>query len=405
MTMPSINSTTPATGTAWRIDLTPESAESAPEAVIAPDALALGSGAAAASIAPISSRVSPGKLSSFLESLWSTRLFQYLASQQPAAPKPVPAPAPSGPLPKANIAQAVDGTPSGQPLALGAAVYEFNGFDSRFAHVTGNETEKNALDLPARFTGVAGAGIDRTIIRMAPHTSTDAKNIPTAPMTTNQYSLMRVTGDGVNLHDFTLQATDQGHLYNGLRVHISKNPRITNMKVTGVPGASSSPPGETFGIDDYRTQNSVYKHIEVDGAGVGASGFGANNSTNVTIEHGLFHNNPHGIGATFWQTKDVTLIDCTTKDNHNGFNFERVSGTVNLIRPVFGAISGTHDISIGTDQSNAVYNIVDPVLPPGQKLRILVGKNYLGKPSPQTRANVHVIVNGVDRTNELVHWE
>jgi hypothetical protein len=45
------------------------------------------------------------------------------------------------------------------------------------------------------------------------------------------------------------------------------------------------------------------------------------------------------------------------------------------------------------------------VLAPGQKLRILVGKNYLGKPSPQTRANVHVYVNGVDRTNELVHWE
>lgn len=401
--MPAV-SNLPTSPRTWAIDLSASTAQSAAP-TIAPDALALGGGARA-TIAPVSTKMTPGMFPHLfgVGQLWSQRLMGWFSSAAPK-PAPAPAPAPSGPLPSASIAQAIDGTKAGSPLSLGAAVYQFNGFGSRFAHVTGNETEKNAVDLPARFTGVAGAGIDRTIIRMAPHTSTNAKDIPTAPMTTNQFSLMRVTGDNVNLHDFTLQATDQGHLYNGLRVHRSNNPRITNVKITGTPGASSSPPGETFGLDDYRSVNPVYKNLEIDGQGVGASGFGANNSVNVTIQNGLFHNNPHGIGATFWQTKDVTLIDCTTKDNHNGFNFERVSGTVNIIRPVFGKITGSHDISIGTDNSNAVYNIYDPVLPPGQKLRILMGKNYLGKPSPQQRSNVHVYVHGVDKTNELVHWQ
>jgi hypothetical protein len=337
------------------------------------------------------------------------------APAQPAAPTPapppvaapapvyVPVPTPPTTASHGNLAQAVSGTAPGQPLALGAALFEFTNFGSDLARVRGNRTDQNGLDLPARFSGVAGAGIDRTIIRMAPHTSTKAGDIPTVPFTTNQYSLMRVTGP-VNLHDFTLQSTEQGHLYNGLRMHICDNPRVTNVKITGVPGSGSSPPGETFGLSDYRTTNAIYKNLEVDGMGVGASGFGANHSTNVTIEGGNFHGNAKGIGATFWQTHNVNIIDTTSANNRNGFNFERVTGTITMVRPRIENISGKHDISFGTDRGSAKVTIIDPVLPPGKKLRISIGSIFQGVPNQQRRSDIQVIINGVDRTAEVVEF-
>lgn len=374
----------------------------------------------------------------FLRRLWDSLSAPSTSTPQPALPSPVQAapspslpttlPAPSTPptgtvqapaTPSApttgtvqsapapagggTLAQALATRSAGQPLTLGAGTFSFDNFGSNPAHSTDGRFDQQGADIPASIPGIAGAGIDRTVIRMTPHTSTHAGDIPATPMTTNQYSLMRVWGSP-NLHDFTLQATDQGHLYNGLRLHMVTNARVTNVKVTGVPGSASSPPGETFGINDYRSTGSVYKNIEVDGSGLGASGFGANDSSNLTITNGNFHDNRYGIGATFWQSKDITLVDCTSTNNHGGFNFERVSGTVNLIRPRISGITSGHDISIGTDNTQAVYNIIDPVLAPGQKLRILVGKNYLGKPSPQQRSDVHVYVNGVDRANELVQW-
>ncbi|MDB5892792.1 MAG: hypothetical protein JWQ88_323 [Rhodoferax sp.] len=322
-----------------------------------------------------------------------------------AAPAPVHVPVPTPPTTAAhgNLAQAVSGTAPGQPLALGAALFEFTDFGSDLARVRGNRTDQNGLDLPARFPGVAGAGVDRTIIRMRPHTSTKAGDVPTVPFTTNQYSLMRVTGP-VNLHDFTLQSTEQGHLYNGLRMHICDNPRVTNVKITGVPGSGSSPPGETFGLSDYRTNNAIYKNLEVDGMGVGASGFGANHSTNVTIEGGYFHGNSRGIGATFWQTHNVNIIDTASVNNRNGFNFERVTGTINMVRPRIENISGRHDISFGTDRPSAKVTIIDPVLPPGKKLRISIGSIFQGGPNQQKRSDIKVIINGVDRTAEVVEF-
>lgn len=326
-----------------------------------------------------------------------------------AQPVPAPAPAPTSSVPAqpgaASLGQAIARLQPGQPLSLGAGTFSVDNFGSNLGspltHVS-DESLLMGMDLAPAVTGIAGAGVDKTVIQMTPRTSTHAGDIPTQVPETNQFSLLRVEGSP-QLHDFTLKGTDQGHLYNGLRVHEATNARVTNVKVTGIPGDNYMPPGETFGMEDYRGTNNVYENIEVDGQGVGASGFGANISKNTTIRNGYFHDNPHSCAATFWRCEDVTLLDCKAANNHAGFNFEQVSGTVNIVRPQVTNCRDA-DISIASDQGSASYTITDPVLAPGQTLRIMVPEEYNGVPNQQKKSDIHVVVHGVDVTDQVVTW-
>lgn len=338
------------------------------------DTLELSRPTAPATVRPL--RTSFGSLQALLR----TRLATYGAQQ----------PTPS--VGTASFRSALSQAKAGQPLALGTGTYALKDF--------GNDLF--GVNMPASVTGIAGQGIDRTFIEMTPHTSTHAKDVPTKDWATNQLSLLQVSGSP-NLHDFTLRATEQGHLYNGLRISHTTHARVTNVKVTGVPGNQDIPPGETFGINDFHGQGSVYKNVEVDGMGVGASGFATNSSSDITVDHGYFHGSGVAHGATFWQTRNVTITDTTSVDNKDcGFNFERVSGTVNIVRPVMRN-NKLADIRVVSDQASAKVTIVDPVFT-GPKLRIKLSKTYMGKPSAQRKEDIRVIIHGVDRTNDVVQW-
>ena len=280
----------------------------------------------------------------------------------------------------------------GRVIALATGTYDWNDFGS---NLTG-------LDASASTAGFQGAGVDRTVLQMAPRTSTKAGSVPKALGTTNQLSLMRVTGSPV-LSDFTLRGTDQGHLYNGLRVHQTADAKVTDVKVTSVPGDFDSPPGETFGINDFRTHGSVYRDVEVDGAKVGGAGFGTNNSSDVTVSGSSFHDSGYSHGATFWQTRNVTVEDTSATNNFRaGFNFERVTGDVRLQGTTTRG-NKLADIRIGNDQGSAKYTIVDPHYS-GSKLRIMLTPTYMGRANLQKRSDIRVIVNGVDRTDQVVEW-
>jgi hypothetical protein len=255
------------------------------------------------------------------------------------------------------------------------------------------------LDLTGRLTG---AGSERTTIEMTPKSSSKHSRVPTKHWTTNQLSLVRISAASV-LSGFTLRGTDQGHLYNGLRISRSTNPRITDVRVLSIPGDDDIPPGETFGINDYRTSGATYSKVEVDGSGISGATFGTNNSNDVTVSDSFFHDAGHSNGATFWQTKNVTVRNTTSVDNKDAaFNFERVSGKV-LLDHVTMRGNDLSDLRINSDRSSAVYRIVDPVLT-GKKLTIVMTPKYMGHANVQKKSDVHVIVNGVDRTDELVKW-
>jgi hypothetical protein len=238
---------------------------------------------------------------------------------------------------------------------------------------------------------------------MAANSSSKAGSVPTTPYTTNQLYLLSTIGGTPGLSGFTLRATQQGHLYNGLRIGQATNARVHDVKVVAVPGNASFPPGETFVLNDWRTNGSVYDRITIDGGGVSAAGFGTNSSTNVTVNNSTFTGTAYSSGAAIWQTTNVTLNDVRIVNNRSGINFERSGGTIRLNRPVFKG-NRLYDMQFGTDLGGGQVTIVDPVLEPGQKLRLNVPTNYQGHVNGQKRSNIHVIVHGVDRTSELIQY-
>jgi hypothetical protein len=282
------------------------------------------------------------------------------------------------------------GTTSTVKLATGT--YSFADFQPRVGLVLGGRS-------------LTGAGRSSTVVQMNAYSSTRRSSVPTATGSSNPLNLVQATGSP-RLSNFTLQGTPQGHLYNGLQLYSTSGATVSSVKIDAIPGNAHVPPGETFGLNDLRTSSSQYTDLEIDGAGVGASGFAANMSKNVSVTRGYFHDNPYSAGLTLYRTTNATLTDVRSIGNHMGLNFEQDSGTINVVRPnlQISSANGGFDFFIGGYTTAAKVNIYDPVLPAGKKLRILLKPTYGGKPNAQKRSDVHVYVNGVDRTSTLVTW-
>lgn len=291
-----------------------------------------------------------------------------------------------------SIRTLVSSSAAGSVVPLSAGTYSFSDFQPKIGLVLNGR-------------GIRGAGKTSTVIQMNAYSSTRKSSVPTATGSSNPLSLMQATGSP-KLSNFTLQGTPQGHLYNGLQVLGATNAAVSSVKISSIPGSGHVPPGETFGLNDLRTSNSTYTDLEIDGAGVGASGFAGNMSSNIKVTRGYFHDNVNSAGLTLYRSTNATLTDIRSINNHMGLNFEQNSGTINVIRPNLQIPSahGGFDFFIGGYTTHATVNIYDPVLASGKKLRILLAPTYGGKPNAQKRSDVHVYVNGVDRTSSLVTW-
>jgi hypothetical protein len=254
--------------------------------------------------------------------------------------------------------------------------------------------------------GMIGSGIDRTIVQINANSS-DKASVAVANGT-NRVSLMISNKAGLKLSCFTLRGTTQPHLYNGLRLSNVRDAKISNLKIVAVPGDSHIPPGETFALNDYRGFNNTYSNIEIDGAGVGASAFGANNENSVTTNNtwidNYAHHNPKSAGIALWQmTGTQTITRLNSSYNKTGINLERMNGVVNIHQPTLkGNIS--QDFFIGNDRGSAKINIYDPILDAGKKVRIYFPLNEQGNPNIQVKSDIKVFVNGVDQTSTMIQW-
>ena len=251
--------------------------------------------------------------------------------------------------------------------------------------------------------GLIGAGSAKTTLELEPDSSSRAAAVPKVEYEVNPLNVLRVSSAKPVVGGFTLAGTDQGHTYNGLRLERSTGAQVTDVHVTGIRGDMDRPPGETFGINDFKTVGSQYSHIEVDGSGVGAAGFAANGSQDITVCASSSHDNPVSMGFAFWSVKNITLIDCTATDNgFTGFNFERVSGDVVLKNPV--AKNNRWDMRVVSDLGSAKYTIIDPDLShtqvPGM-WTVEVPSTYWQKPSLQKRQDITLIVDGKQRPDLL----
>ncbi|GAA2749692.1 hypothetical protein GCM10009869_06490 [Amnibacterium kyonggiense] len=247
--------------------------------------------------------------------------------------------------------------------------------------------------------GLVGSGASRTTLQVKQYSSTHAKDIPRTFPNTNQLSVLRVSGRSAVLRGFTVNGTKQGHLYNGLRIDRVRGLRASRLRITHIPGNDSAPPGETFGINDYRTVGSQWSHIVVDGKGVGASGFGVNSSRSITICDAVSRNNPTGMGFAFWQSSGIRLVDSRAVDNgFSGFNFERTTGAVVLVRPA--ASGNRYGMRIASDRSSAHFRIVDPKLNHG-RWTVTLPKRWYGTTNRQRASDISLIVHGKPRPDLL----
>jgi len=262
--------------------------------------------------------------------------------------------------------------------------------------------------------GIRGSGIDATYFQMHPWSSKKATWVPTAPWSTNQLSLMRLGGsdDGnkrlVTLSGFTLRGTDQGHLYNGLVLYdAADGSTMTDCRVAGIPGKDSVPPGETFGINVYRSNKLTLTRVEVDGrrpedgTRVAAANVGINYSNDFAMSDCSTHHTAYSHGVTCYQARNVTLNRVRAEDCAAiGLNFERVSGVVNINGCTILRCGWTH-VTVDSDQASAKVTITDPIFD-GPKLRVTVHANgYAGNPQKQLVSDIRLIVGGVSRPDLL----
>ena len=131
--------------------------------------------------------------------------------------------------------------------------------------------------------------------------------------------------------------------------------------------------------------------------------FAANASKDITVCDATSHDNAVSMGFAFWSVRDVRLVDCAALDNgFAGFNFERVSGSVTLVRPV--ARDNRWDMRVVSDLGSAVYTIVDPDLTHTQtpgKWTVEVPSTYWKHRGKQRLGDIHLIVDGVERPDLL----
>jgi hypothetical protein len=291
----------------------------------------------------------------------------------------------------------VDSAPAGNTVSLAPGTFTFRDF----AYTAGGSQTGAVIST----AGLIGSGVDTTTVEMVANSSTKASLVPTANGQTNQLSYMVITKAGMKLSCMTILGTAQGHFYNGIRVNAVSNVTMSHLKLVGIgPGNSNFPPGETFAINDYKGNANIYDNVEIDGAGTGASAFGANSSSNTVYTNDYAHGSPYNAGMALWQmTGTVTVKNFRTINNRIGISFERVNATVNLTNVTFGTIKA-QDMFIGNDQGSAKINIYDPVLLSRTKLTIDVPKLEQGNPDKQLTSDIHVYVKGVDKTSTLVQF-
>lgn len=225
-------------------------------------------------------------------------------------------------------------------LTLPVGTFEFDNFAQGGAAAglrIGNDADIN------RVGGIIGSGRG-TILRMVAGSSD--KTPPTAAGTTNPYYLVHFwKQDRAVFANLTLEGTEQGHPYGGLRFSYCKSVEWHHVYFKGCwPGYSNFPPGETFGVNCYYSPNHYGHDNEYDGRLNGvracASPYGSNTTENAYLRREYAHDGFAGM-FTWWETTNIFTVDVRHEDmafqgnprNGQGLNHEKVGGVIRHIRP------------------------------------------------------------------------
>jgi hypothetical protein len=262
-----------------------------------------------------------------------------------------------------------------------------------------------------------GSGVDRTIYRPAPHTS--AKRAPSAG--TNQLKLIRAgglssrTAAAVDLGGFTLEGTDQSptlEAYGGIVVGYGTGSRVHDVKVTGIPGYDSRPPGETFSLAMFHAASSHLSDVTLDGnrtsdgEQVAATLLGYNYTTGTNTITNLKANHAgYGFGLAMFQTAGTYTFNgrCDLSHNRKAINIEQsIGGSVyNFDGCDFRGTTGAPYVAQVTsiNSSSQVY-FHDPVVDSWPLKVNCYSPAALSGANKQLDSDIHLIINGVDVSHD-----
>lgn len=217
-----------------------------------------------------------------------------------------------------------------------------------------------------------GTGPDRTVYRLKPHSSTK-----TAPTTgTNPFRIM-MAGAGASsgtvtqpeIANLTIAGTDQTPTttaYGGIRVGYSVGAHLHDLIVTGIPGYSSSPPGETFSIAMWHADDSLTEQVICDGridgkgtAGIAASLFSRSSCKRSTFKGCTAQYAEAGFGATTYISATETWEDSWFINNRKHLNLERTYGGVHrYTRCHFRGASVPYVAQVSTDPTIGSASVI-----------------------------------------------
>lgn len=277
---------------------------------------------------------------------------------------------------------------------------------------------------------VKGASKASTLIKMTSNTSTKAAAVAAlAPGSTNPYHLLAIgSGSGrgggpvIKWEDFTLVGTPQGHVYGGLRMNYGAIGSVMrNVKITGIPGNDSTPPGETFAANLYNCLNVVVDNCEFDGrlnetgSPVTASMLGLNNADHHTVVDTTFKYCGPGFPVAAWQCTDGDYTRCTFDHNNRvPIHIENCDGVWNFRDCIWTNSDPTEYHGVFAASANwasgeAVINIYDPVYDDIRgdgkfwwRMLLWAGLTYnTNKGTGTTPGAVNLYINGVLRPDLL----
>lgn len=264
--------------------------------------------------------------------------------------------------------------------------------------------------------GITGKGSNTSVYRMRPHTSTKAGIVAgLQPGQTNPFYLMRACGmnsgqvpNAPNIGGFTLQGTDQGHLYGGLVIGYSTNATVHDIKATGIPGNSSGPPGETFTVSLWHANGFVASNLVLDGrrsgTPVAASVFATNSVVGGSVSNLRSNYAQYGFAAALWDSANLSFANCGFQHCRKAINIEGTrAGTYDFhncdFRNTWGApyIAQISSAAGTPNAGSAKVTFYDPVV---DALPVQVRVYPTAPGNMQKNSDIHCVMNGVDVTND-----
>lgn len=207
---------------------------------------------------------------------------------------------------------------------------------------------------------------------------------------------------------FTLEGTDQGHLYGGLNVGYSRGARIHNLTIKAVPGDAPGPPGETFVLALWHTEAASLEQVTLDGRIGGRPGsatmLGYNFTTGRTVaDNVVAQYGAYGFGVALWRCAGAQVFNgCDFRFNRKAINIEQaIGGSYEFNGCDFRGLTGAAwHAQISAIDTSAVVTFRDPVVDT-YPLRVRTyGTVALSGKNVQKDTDIRMWIDGRDVTND-----